>query len=230
MNCKYHKESEAKFICDKCKQPICEECSVDVNGNKICSSCIQKSLFSENRQYQKPGFFENLAFFCFAVVPGAAQMYMGLFKRGFQLMFGFISAIVLFSYLNTEGMMLLIIIPTWFFSFFDSYAIRRRIRKGEEVGDTVIFDYDILIGNKRIVGMAMLLLGILGVVNAFEHSVIQHIFGGNLYWSIKRSIMPIALIGAGVYMLSKSKKEEAKNTEDIVEIEEETEEEIEAAE
>ena len=76
----------------------------------------------------------------------------------------------------------------------------------------------------------MLLLGILGVVNAFEHSVIQHIFGGNLYWSIKRSIMPIALIGAGVYMLSKSKKEEAKNTEDIVEIEEETEEEIEAAE
>lgn len=231
MNCKYHKESEAKFICDKCKQPICEECSVDVNGNKICSSCIQKSLFSENRQHQKPGFFENLAFFCFAVVPGAAQMYMGLFKRGFQLMFGFISAIVLFSYLNTEGMMLLIIIPTWFFSFFDSYAIRRRIRKGEEVGDTVIFDYDILIGNKRIVGMAMLLLGILGVVNAFEHSVIQHIFGGNLYWSIKRSIMPIALIGAGVYMLSKSKKkEEAKNTEDIVEIEEETEEEIEAAE
>ncbi len=231
MNCKYHKESEAKFICDKCKQPICEECSVDVNGNKICSSCIQKSLFSENRQHQKPGFFENLAFFCFAVVPGAAQMYMGLFKRGFQLMFGFISAIVLFSYLNTEGMMLLIIIPTWFFSFFDSYAIRRRIRKGEEVGDTVIFDYDILIGNKRIVGMAMLLLGILGVVNAFEHSVIQHIFGGNLYWSIKRSIMPIALIGAGVYMLSKSKKkEEAKNTEDIIEIEEESEEEIEAAE
>ena len=231
MNCKYHKESEAKFICDKCKQPICEECSVDVNGNKICSSCIQKSLFSENRQHQKPGFFENLAFFCFAVVPGAAQMYMGLFKRGFQLMFGFISAIVLFSYLNTEGMMLLIIIPTWFFSFFDSYAIRRRIRKGEEVGDTVIFDYDILIGNKRIVGMAMLLLGILGVVNAFEHSVIQHIFGGNLYWSIKRSIMPIALIGAGVYMLSKSKKKEVvKNTEDIIEIEEESEEEIEAAE
>ena len=227
MNCKYHKESEAKFICDKCKQPICEECSVDVNGNKICSSCIQKSLFSENRQHQKPGFFENLAFFCFAVVPGAAQMYMGLFKRGFQLMFGFISAIVLFSYLNTEGMMLLIIIPTWFFSFFDSYAIRRRIRKGEEVGDTVIFDYDILIGNKMLVGTAMLLLGILGAVNAFEHSVMQYIFGRNLYWSIKRSIMPIALIGAGVYMLSKSKKkEEAKNTEDIIEIEEE----IEAAE
>lgn len=221
MNCKYHKESEAKFICDKCKQPICEECSVDVNGNKVCSSCIQKSLFSENRQHQKPGFFENLVFFCFAVVPGAAQMYMGLFKRGFQLMFGFISSIVLFSYLNTESMMLLIIIPTWFFSFFDSYAIRRRLRKGEEVEDIVIFDYDILIRNKRLVGVAMLFLGIFGVVNAFEHSVIQYIFGGNLYWSVKRSVLPIALIGAGVYMLSKSKKkEEVKNTEDTIEGEE----------
>jgi len=231
MNCKYHKESEAKFICDKCKQPICEECSFDVNGNKICSSCIQKSLFSENKHHQKTGFFENLAFFCFAVVPGAAQMYLGLFKRGFQLMFGFISAIILFSYLNTEGMMLLIIIPTWFFSFFDSYAIRRRISKGEEVEDNVIFDYNILIENKRIVGTVMLFLGILGLVNAFGHSVIQLIFGGDLYWSIRRSVMPIALIGAGAYMLSKSKKkEEVKNTEDTIEIEEIEETEIEAIE
>lgn len=226
MNCKYHKESEAKFICDKCKQPICEECAVDVNGNKICSSCIQKSLFSENRQHQKGGFFENLIFFCFAVVPGAAQMYMGLFKRGFQLMFGFVLAFVLFSYLNTESMILLIIIPTWFFSFFDSYAMRRRIRKGEEVEDDVIFDYNILIENKRIVGMVMLFLGILGVVNAFGRSVFQLVFGGDLYWSIRRSIMPFALIGAGVYMLSKSKKEEVKKIEDTIEIEEE----IEAAE
>lgn len=110
------------------------------------------------------------------------------------------------------------------FQLFDSYAIRRRIRKKEEVEDTVIFDYNILIENKKIVGMAILLLGILGVVNAFEYSAIQHIFGGNLYWSIKRSIMPITLIGVGVYMLSKSKKkEEVKTIEDIKEIEEEVE-------
>ncbi|HYF75052.1 MAG TPA: B-box zinc finger protein, partial [Candidatus Nitrosocosmicus sp.] len=146
MNCKYHKESDAKFICDKCKQPICEECAVDVNGNKICSSCIQKSLFSNNAPQQRGGIMESFAFFCFAVVPGAAQMYMNLFRRGFQLMFGFIAAIVLFSYVNTESMIPLIIIPTWFFSFFDSYAVRRRLRKGEVVEDNTIFDYNILVG------------------------------------------------------------------------------------
>lgn len=206
MKCKYHKESEAKFICDKCKQPICEECAVDVNGNKLCSSCIQKSLFADNAQYHKGGFFESFAFFCFAVVPGAAQMYMNLFKRGFQLMFGFIASIVLFSYINTESMIPLIIIPTWFFSFFDSYAIRRRLRQGEVVEDNTIFDYNILIANKKIVGMVMLVLGVLGVANAFEHSVLQNLFGGNLYWSIKRSIIPIALVLAGIYVIQRSKK------------------------
>ena len=206
MKCKYHKEAEAKFICDKCKQPICEECSVDVNDNKICSSCIQKSLFSNDGQYYKGGLIGNFVFFCFAVIPGAAQMYMNLFKRGFQMMFGFIAAIVLFSYINTESMILLIIIPTWFFSFFDSYAIRRRLRRGEMVEDTTIFDYNILLQNKRAVGIVVLVLGILGVVNALEDSVLRVIFGGRLYWAIKRSIVPIALIMAGVMVLTKTKK------------------------
>jgi hypothetical protein len=208
MNCKYHKDAEAKFICDKCKQPICEECSVDVNGNKICSTCIQKSVFSNEGQYHKGGILENFAFFCFAVIPGAAQMYMNLFKRGFQIMFGFIASIVLFSYINTESMIPLIIIPTWFFSFFDSYAIRGRLRKGELVEDITIFDYKVVFENKRVVGIVMLVLGMLGVVNAFEHSVIQNIFGGQLYWAIKRSIVPIALVLAGVFILKRSKKVE----------------------
>ncbi len=218
MNCKYHKQSEAKYICDKCKQPICEECSVDVNGSKICSNCIEKSVFSNDGRYYKGGFFESFAFFCFAVVPGAAQMYMNLFKRGFQLMFGFIASIVLFSYISTESMIPLIIIPTWFFSFFDSYAIRRRLRKGEYVEDSVIFEYNVILENKKIVGIIMLILGIMGLANAFEHSVIQHLFGGDLYWAMKRSIMPIALVLAGVYIIKRSKKtEEISSTENDME-------------
>lgn len=219
MNCKYHKEAEAKFICDKCKQPICEECSVTVNGNKICSSCIQKSVFSDNSQYRKGGFLENFAFFCFAVVPGAAQMYMNLFNRGFQLMFGFIAAIVLFSFVNTESLIPLFVIPTWFFSFFDSYAIRRRLGKGEVVEDNTIFDYNILIGNKKIVGIVMLVLGTLGVVNALGYSVFREMFDGQLYYAIKRSIVPIVLIATGAYILRKSKKTEKEAESTVVDIE-----------
>jgi uncharacterized membrane protein YfbV (UPF0208 family) len=102
----------------------------------------------------------------------------------------------------------LIIIPTWFFSFFDSYAIRRRLRKGELVEDITIFDYKVIFENKRVVGIVMLVLGMLGVVNAFEHSAIQNIFGGQLYWAVKRSIVPVALVLAGVFILKRSKKVE----------------------
>lgn len=211
MYCKYHKESEAKYICDKCKQPICEECSVDVNGNRICKSCIQKSVFSNGAQHYKGGFFESFAFFCFACVPGAAQMYMNLFKRGFQLMLGFIGSMVLFSYINTESMIILIVIPLWFFSFFDGYAIRRRLRMGEMVEDEAILEYDTFFRNKKAVGIVMLVLGILGVANAFEYSVIRDLFGGRLYWAVKRSIVPVALILTGVYVLGKSKKIETED-------------------
>ncbi len=210
MNCKYHKESEAKFICDKCKQAICEECAVDVNGSKVCGSCIQKSLFHDRRQYHGEGFLEKFMFFCFAMVPGAAQMYMNLFKRGFQLMFGFIASIVLFSYINTEGIIPLITIPMWFFSFFDSYAIRRKIRDGEIVEDNLIFDYGIIIKNKGMVGVAMLVLGALGTINAFEYSPLQYMLGGHIYSSIKRSVISVALIIAGIYVLLKSRNSERK--------------------
>lgn len=216
MNCKYHKGAEAKYICDKCKQPICEECSVDVNGSKICSSCIQKSLNSNGGQYQKGGLIESFVFFCFAVVPGAAQMYMNLFKRGFQMMFGIIASIVLFSYANTEGLIAMVVVPAWFFCFFDSYAIRRRLRRGEFVEDVTVFDYKVLIEYKKVVGAIMLVIGILGVVNSFEHWMLEGIFGGQLYWSLKRSIVPVALVMAGVFVLTRSKRiePEIKDTEE----------------
>ena len=123
-------------------------------------------------------------------------------------MFGFIAAGVLFSYTNTEGMIPLTIIPIWFFSFFDSYAIRRRVRNGEAAEDNVIFDYKIILENKRIVGIAVLILGILGIINAFEYSILQFGFGRLLYSSVKRSVISIVLVATGIYILTKSRKNE----------------------
>jgi len=88
------------------------------------------------------------------------------------------------------------------------------------VEDVTIIDYDIIFRNKKIVGMVMLVLGVLGVANAFEHSVLRNIFGGQLYWAIKRSIVPIALVLAGVYVLGKAKKTvtEEEDTENDMEV------------
>ena len=88
MDCNIIRD-QSKTICDKCKQPICEECSVDVNGNKICSSCIPKVFFSENRQYQKPA----KSCFLFRRSSRRSSNVYGPFQEGFsadvRIYFGF---------------------------------------------------------------------------------------------------------------------------------------------
>jgi len=206
MNCKYHKEAEAKFICDKCKQPICEDCAVDIKGNKICSTCIQDSLQPKRVEARRGGFLESVFFFCCASIPGAAHMYMSLFKRGLQLMVTFIAAIVLFSYVNIEGFIPLVVFPTWFFSFFDSYAIRRKLHRGEAVEDIQVYDYNIFFKNNKYLGIVMVLLGLLGIMNAIGHSGLARTLGlDELYWAIKRTAVPIILVSTGVYILTKSR-------------------------
>jgi hypothetical protein len=191
---------------------------VEVNGSKVCSSCISKSVFSNKGEVHRGRLFESFIFFCFAVIPGAAQMYMNLFRRGFQLMVTFIGGVTLISYLNIESFIPLVLFPIWFFAFFDSYAIRRRLKKGEAVEDVEVYEYSIFIKYKKYTGIAMLVLGTLGILNAFDHTALKYIFGGNLYWSIKRSIIPLVLVLAGIYTLTRTKKvkEEAETFENNV--------------
>lgn len=211
MNCKYHKETEAQYICEKCKQPVCEECASEVMGKRVCNRCIEQSLFVNPDQSGRSGFLEGFAFFCFALIPGAAQMYMNLFKRGFQLMFTAIAAIVVVSYVNIEALIPLIVIPSWFFSFFDSYYIRRRLRNSELVEDTLVYDYSLVFKYRKYVGLGMLVLGIIGFTNALDYWNSEQIFGrqiSSIYWSFKRSLVPLMLILIGVGILKRSKKNE----------------------
>lgn len=211
MNCRYHKESEAKYICEKCKQPVCEACAVEVMGKRVCNRCIERSLFANEQQPRRGGFFERFAFFCFAVIPGAAYMYMNLFRRGFQMMFTVIAALIVVSYVNIEALIPLIIVPSWFFSFFDSYYLRRRLRNDEVVEDELLYDYNMIFKYKKIVGVSMLILGIIGLTNALQYWQIERIFGSyfsGFYWSIRRSIVPLLLILVGTGILRRSRKNE----------------------
>lgn len=224
MHCKHHHEAEARFICEKCKQPICEACAIEIGSNKVCQNCAHEALFAQSpadiphppKTYTRPevqgggNWLESFIFFCFATIPGAGQMYTGLFKRGLQLMVTFIAGIVLFSYINLDSWMPLIIVPTWFFSFFDAYHNRRAKRRGETVEDAPVYDYDILGGNKKYLGTALLVLGIIGLINAWtiNGGMLGKILGIDLHsfsWLLQRSIFPITLIAIGVMIVRKAR-------------------------
>jgi hypothetical protein len=209
MKCRNHKDEEAKFICDKCKMPICEQCATDSRGNKVCINCIDHALYAEKDRVQRIGFWNKLIFLIFACIPGAAHMQMGLFKRGLQLMLTFIGGIVLISYANLESFIPLAIIPTWFFSFFDAYNARKKILAGEVVEDIEAYNYQFIIENKKILGVALVVFGFIGFMNAIDNTF--HLFNlrfDDFYWAIKRAIIPVVLVISGLLLLSKLKKAE----------------------
>jgi hypothetical protein len=61
--------------------------------------------------------------FCFAFLPGAAQMYMGFMKRGASLMSAFFLLIFASTWLNLGPLMFAMPV-IWFFAFFDTFNLR----------------------------------------------------------------------------------------------------------
>lgn len=212
MKCKYHNEKDAEFVCEKCKRPICEECAVDIMGKKVCNSCANYLVFN-NKPQKSDSFFEKFIFFCFALFPGAGQMYLGLFRRGIQLMLTFIAGITLAAYASLESFLPLVMIPTWFYSFFDSFYMRRKIRDGETVEDMEAYSYRIITDNKLYVGIALVIIGLLGMVNVLDFGDVLGQQARHFYFMAKRSLMPAIFILIGAVILWRSKNSEAKTEE-----------------
>lgn len=61
--------------------------------------------------------------FCFSLIPGAGQMYMGFMKRGTSLMSVFFLLIFLASWLHL-GPLVYVMPVIWFFAFFDTHNLR----------------------------------------------------------------------------------------------------------
>jgi hypothetical protein len=61
--------------------------------------------------------------FCFSLLPGAGQMYMGFMKRGISLMSAFFLLIFFSSWLNLGPLMFAMPV-IWFFAFFDTHNLR----------------------------------------------------------------------------------------------------------
>ncbi len=61
--------------------------------------------------------------FCFSMIPGAGQMYMGFMKRGLSLMSLFAAVIFLSAWMNI-GPILALIPIIWFYAFFDTHNLR----------------------------------------------------------------------------------------------------------
>ncbi|MGI6112678.1 MAG: hypothetical protein ACOYEJ_00980 [Mahellales bacterium] len=147
--------------------------------------------------------------FILSLMPGAGQMYMGLMKRGMQLMVAFFGIIALSSFLYLEELMLVFLIPIWFFSFFDSHQTYKAIKQGEDVKDIFAFSMPSEHFNKYHIGIGLIVIGLLALLRRLTN-IMHYMNLSNemraLYTNIERSIIPILLIILGIWIIKRSKK------------------------
>lgn len=145
--------------------------------------------------------------FIFACIPGTGYMYYGLLKKGLDMLMILIIASILPDVLGIGILSPLIIVPLWFYCFFDTFNVARKYERGEILEDKSVFtektnivSSDFLNNNKilKITGWVLIILGIFAIMN----KVLEQ-FG--YYDIVKAYLIPIIFIGIGVYILVKKK-------------------------
>lgn len=234
MKCYYHDEREANFKCVECGKHLCKECIENDNGKIICKECAGLESYNEdikkkeeivsnkNQEYSSDKIVYNnysevnrnpnsFWTFIFSLIPGAGHMYLGLMKRGFQLMIAFFGLIIIPNVIDFLGILNLLTIVVWFYSVFDAYHIKKRINKGEKVKDELIIDMSFENINYYHVGIILLVLGSLALLNEglysteyiFDISRMNTIF--KIFRFIRKITLPIILIVGGVMLVKRSK-------------------------
>jgi hypothetical protein len=152
-----------------------------------------------------------------SIFPGAGHLYLGLQKRGIQLMAAFLFSIYILDILRL-GIFLFLIPIIWFYSFFD--AMQKVSKYGEEeIEDVPIISY--LINHQKWVGIGLVVLGVyylfMNVVMPVFAPMLSNIIQIDLmYWVqsyFQTGIVCVLLIGGGIKLLagSKHKREEKKS-------------------
>lgn len=158
--------------------------------------------------------------FCFSLIPGAGEMYLGFMKMGVSLMGLFFAVIVVGGFLNVASVMLIDVI-VWFYSFFHVHNLAGM--PDEEflaVEDEFLFRLDEVFDMgwkkekyRKIVAVIMIAAGILLLWNGWKAALRPWIpyflfdMISRFENTAPRILAGIAIIFGGIHMI-KGKREE----------------------
>ncbi|WP_010678010.1 hypothetical protein [Bacillus timonensis] len=178
-----------------------------LRGEKIEDKTIIED-FEETRREQ--GRKSKTLATVLAIFPGAGHLYLGLQKRGIQLMAAFLFAIYILDVLRLS--LFLFLIPIiWFYSFFD--ALQKVSKHGEEeLEDVPVVSY--IVNHQKWVGIGLITLGLyylmVNVVLPTVGPMVSRVFNFDIqyfyYTYFQGTIICILLIGGGLKLMVGSKK------------------------
>lgn len=197
MNCAYHGHNTAVVNCNGCGKPLCPACDHRIKGFPFCQDCIvsgvellknqnQSSYAPVIKRQTSPLVATLLSIFC----PGLGSAYNGQTSKAliyFAVFVGFFQLAI-----STGGMPVFVFgfLGMWLFAAVDSWRTAQMLRSGitpERAEDVVMQRFA---GNPKLWGVVLTLLGASFFLQSFF----------NLR-QLVRAVLPVLLIGFGVYLL-----------------------------
>jgi TM2 domain-containing membrane protein YozV len=154
--------------------------------------------------------------FLTALIPGVGYMYLGLVKKGIQILALYLLIEPVFSILGIGFLSAIVKIPIWFYTFFDTFTVANKIDRGEPVpdmdlifnkymknGSQVVLDREKLGKNfSLIVAIGLIVVGGIAILHNFS-------IGSPLYGLIRSFVstyfIPVLFVLGGIYLLFKNK-------------------------
>lgn len=198
MNCAYHSHNAANVNCNGCGKPLCPACDHRIKGFPYCQDCIVRGVDllrnhyqSSNSAYVKAQTSPFVALILSFICPGLGAAYNG---QTYKALIYFAVSVGLFQMAIISGMPLFVfgVLGMWLYSAVDAWKTARLIRSGVQpdlAEDIIVQRFS---GNPKLWGIILIALGaifLLQTLGGFRH--------------LMRGLLPILLIGLGLYILKK---------------------------
>ncbi len=183
-----------------------------INRKQNGEELSDRTIFEELDKHREEGKKSKVIAMLLSVFPGAGHMYLGLQRRGLQLMAAFLFSIYILDVLHLS--LFLFLIPIiWFYSFFDSMQQLSRYGK-EEFKDEPIVSW--LINHQKWVGIGLVALGCFYLFDQALIPLLDRLFNEFqvYYWAksyLQTAIVAILLIGGGLKLLLGTKRKKGES-------------------
>jgi hypothetical protein len=168
---------------------------------------LDRSFFEDYYENRQAGKRNRTIATLFAIFPGAGHFYLGLQKRGLQLMALFLFSIYILDVLHLSFFLFFVPI-IWFYSFFDTLQLISKEGK-EPLEDKPVFE--IFINYQKWIGVILLALGVYYFSNEFILRLLyefwpEYPFINSLNYYLHTGVVALILIIGGIVLLFRKKK------------------------
>ena len=212
MYCYKHIDNLSVSLCSTCKNHICAECSVNIEKSYHCKGCVAEMLSLTKEQLNShrpqpqmssrtpvPSILRyrksKLLTFVFSLLPGLNYMYLGLMKRGLFFMTFFFALSILIREIRIS-MFSFTIFMLMCFCLFDSFRIRRLLKDGFDVPDSIDDVLSFYRSNKKTVLLlfgSLIAFGVLRRSTDFLFNVVLESFVFSSFLSVALNVVSFAL-------------------------------------